>query len=124
MHTKKNTAAEKKRASKRPRQALHRGAKLRDVLETAGGAEREAIIAEQVESALDETEIDADPAAAAAHAAAVRRLRGRPRIGRGAAKFNVTMERTLLERVDAYAKQRHMTRAAVIASGVERLIEG
>lgn len=120
MPTKKTPAA------KRPRkkQALPRNAKLRDVLETASDAEREAIIAEQVASALDETEIDADPASAAAHAAAIKRFRGRPPVGRGAARLNITMERSLLQRVDAYAKRMRMTRAAVIAGGVERLMAG
>jgi hypothetical protein len=122
MPKKETIAAPATQARKNP--ALPRGAKLRDVLETATAAERDAIIAEQVVAALDETDIDADPASAAAHAAAIKRFRGRPPVGRGAARLNITMERSLLERVDAYAKRMRMTRAAVIAGGVERLMAG
>ena len=90
--------------------------------------QRQAVIAGEV--AASEAHVPKDPNDAALFAEALGRLResrarrGRPRVGMGAAKFNVTMERSLLLRVDAYAKENHMTRAAVLARGVERLLAG
>jgi len=47
---------------------------------------------------------------------------GRPRIGRGAKVVAVTLEKGLLERVDAYAKKHRVKRAQLIAHGLLRMI--
>lgn len=52
------------------------------------------------------------------------RKRGRPRIGRGAKRIQVTMERGLLARADAFARQNRLTRAQVMARGVQVLLSG
>src|SRR5437588_4141932 len=49
----------------------------------------------------------------------VRKHRGRPRTGRGAKAISVTVEVGLLERVDAYARRQGLTRAQLIARGLE-----
>ncbi len=47
---------------------------------------------------------------------------GRPRVGRGAARINITVERALLSRTDAYARKRGMTRAAVVADALRSIL--
>lgn len=47
---------------------------------------------------------------------------GRPRVGRGAKRITTTVERSLLERVDRYAKKHGLTRAQVIAQGIAVVI--
>jgi len=42
---------------------------------------------------------------------------GRPRIGAGAKRINITVEQTLLNKADAYARRHGLTRAAVVAEG-------
>jgi hypothetical protein len=53
-----------------------------------------------------------------------RRKRGRPRVGKGAKRVLVTIEATLLRRTDAYAQKKGMTRSALIARGLESVLEG
>jgi hypothetical protein len=48
--------------------------------------------------------------------------RGRPTIGKGAKRVLVTIEQDLLRRSDAYAKKRKMTRAALVARGLEAIL--
>ena len=52
-----------------------------------------------------------------------KRKRGRPRIGNGANRLLITIESTLLRRSDAYAKKIGLTRSALIARGLEALLE-
>jgi len=47
---------------------------------------------------------------------------GRPRIGAGAQRINITVERTLLKTIDAYARKHGLTRAAAVAEGLRRLV--
>jgi hypothetical protein len=47
---------------------------------------------------------------------------GRPRIGAGAMRINVTVERTLLNHADAYARRKGLSRAAVVAEGLKRVL--
>lgn len=47
---------------------------------------------------------------------------GWPRIGAGAARINVTVEQTLLTHADAYARKHGLTRAAVVAEGLRRVL--
>jgi hypothetical protein len=47
---------------------------------------------------------------------------GRPRIGAGAQRINVTVEKTLLRKADAYARKHGLTRAAVVAEGLKRIV--
>ena len=49
--------------------------------------------------------------------------RGRPKIGGGAAKLYVSMERGLLKQADAFAKAHGMSRSQLIARGVRTVIE-
>jgi hypothetical protein len=48
-----------------------------------------------------------------------RKKRGRPRIGKGAKKVLVTIERDLLKRTDAYAHRKKVSRSQIIARGLE-----
>ena len=50
------------------------------------------------------------------------RKAGRPRIGAGARRINITVEKRLLEHADAYARKNGLTRAAMVAEGLKRLI--
>jgi len=49
---------------------------------------------------------------------------GRPRIGRGAARVLISMERGLLEDADAFAQKKGLTRAGLIAQSVRAYIAG
>ncbi|QOV88802.1 type II toxin-antitoxin system HicB family antitoxin [Humisphaera borealis] len=51
-----------------------------------------------------------------------RRKAGRPRVGAGAEKLRVSMERTLLKRVDAYARKKGVSRSELIAESLKRTI--
>ena len=51
-------------------------------------------------------------------AAATARRRGRPKVGQGAKRVQITVEQGLLKRADAYAKRFGMTRAQLIAKGL------
>ncbi len=53
-----------------------------------------------------------------------RRKRGRPRVGAGAKVVSVTIEKTLLKRVDALAKKAGVSRARLVAAGLARLLDG
>ena len=55
---------------------------------------------------------------------AVAAKRGRPRIGHGAARITTTIERTLLQRADSFARNHGLTRAEMIAQGMERILAG
>jgi hypothetical protein len=48
--------------------------------------------------------------------------RGRPRVGKGAKRVLVTIERGLLKDADAYAKRRGLTRAALISKGLRTVL--
>jgi hypothetical protein len=50
------------------------------------------------------------------------RRRGRPRIGRGAAKVYISMEKDLLKEADSYARKHGMSRSELIATGVRAVI--
>lgn len=47
---------------------------------------------------------------------------GRPRIGAGARRINITVEQTLLEKTDAYARRNGLSRAAVVAEGLRKIV--
>lgn len=55
-------------------------------------------------------------------AARAKRKPGRPRIGSGAQRVQVTVERRLLARADAYAKSRGMSRAQLVSLGLRKLV--
>jgi hypothetical protein len=50
------------------------------------------------------------------------RRSGRPRIGAGARRINVTVEQNLLKNADAYARKNGLTRAALVAEGLKRVL--
>jgi len=54
--------------------------------------------------------------------AVARRKSGRPRVGQGAERINVTVERSLLSRSDAYAKRHGLSRSELIARGLKLLV--
>jgi hypothetical protein len=63
------------------------------------------------------------PRGKAEHARARRKARaGRPRIGHGAKRVLITVERGLLKRADAYAKQHGLNRSELIARGLASII--
>ena len=47
---------------------------------------------------------------------------GRPRIGAGAKRINVTVEQVLLRHADDYARAHGLSRAAVVAEGLKRVL--
>lgn len=47
---------------------------------------------------------------------------GRPRVGRGATRITTTVERSLLQRADRFAKAHGLSRAQLIARGLEAVI--
>lgn len=49
---------------------------------------------------------------------------GRPRIGAGAKRINITVEQTLLRKADDYARKHGLTRAAVVAQGLRKVVAG
>jgi hypothetical protein len=51
------------------------------------------------------------------------RGRGRPRVGKGAARINITIEKDLLSRVNAFARKRKISRAQIIARGLELVMK-
>jgi hypothetical protein len=51
-----------------------------------------------------------------------KRKGGRPRIGRGAARVLVSIERGLLEDADAFARRRCMTRSELFSRGVKAVL--
>ena len=52
-----------------------------------------------------------------------KRKPGRPRIGAGSQPISVTVEKTLLSRIDRIAKRRKTTRAKLIARGLRAVLE-
>ena len=61
-------------------------------------------------------------AAERAQWARIKRKAGRPRTGEGAEPVNVTVERGLLRRADAYAKANGMTRSQLVAQGLAAVL--
>jgi len=47
---------------------------------------------------------------------------GRPRIGRGATRVLISIERGLLEDVDAFARRRRVTRSQLFSEGVKSML--
>jgi hypothetical protein len=52
-----------------------------------------------------------------------RKKRGRPRVGKGAQRISVTIERGLLREADTLARRRKVTRAQLIAQGLRTLLD-
>jgi hypothetical protein len=47
---------------------------------------------------------------------------GRPKVGKGAKTISLTVERTLLEQADAFAKRHGISRAKLVARGLQAII--
>lgn len=62
------------------------------------------------------------PAEKKQHATA--RRRGRPRIGQGAEKIRVSVERGLLNQTNAFAKRHGLSRSEMIARGLRAVLAG
>jgi hypothetical protein len=54
--------------------------------------------------------------------AKARRKMGRPVVGRGSKVISLSVERGLLDRADALAKRKHVTRAALVAAGLRAVL--
>lgn len=54
--------------------------------------------------------------------ARARRKRGRPLRGKGAKVVSVTVERTILDQADAFARKHHLTRAALVELGLRMVL--
>jgi hypothetical protein len=52
-----------------------------------------------------------------------RKKPGRPRVGLGAAKLRVSMEKGLLKQVDAYARSHGLTRSDFIAQSLRKVLK-
>jgi hypothetical protein len=50
------------------------------------------------------------------------RRRGRPRVGKGARRVLITVERSLLAQADAYAKSHGLNRSQLVARGLKHVI--
>ena len=50
------------------------------------------------------------------------RKRGRPRVGLGAEKIRITIERGLLREADAFARTQRMSRSELIARGLRAIL--
>jgi len=48
--------------------------------------------------------------------------KGRPRVGAGAHRINITVERGLLGQADRYARRQGLSRAAVVEEGLRRVL--
>jgi hypothetical protein len=48
---------------------------------------------------------------------------GRPAVGKGAKRISITVEGSLLQRVDDYARRNRLTRSATIANGLRGLLK-
>lgn len=48
--------------------------------------------------------------------------RGRPRVGLGAEKIRISVERDLLSKADAAAKRMHLSRSELIARGLREIL--
>jgi hypothetical protein len=49
--------------------------------------------------------------------------RGRPRVGKGAAKLYISMERGLLKQADHFAKTHGLSRSQLISQGIRAMLE-
>ena len=52
-----------------------------------------------------------------------KRKRGRPRVGAGTKAISVTIEKTLLQRIDRLAKLRKTSRAKLVARGLHAVLK-
>jgi len=52
-----------------------------------------------------------------------RRKRGRPRVGKGVAVISLSIEKTLLQRADALARRQGVSRAQLVARGLESVLK-
>jgi hypothetical protein len=48
---------------------------------------------------------------------------GRPKVGQGAQRYSITMERGLAKRADAMARKKKLTRSELIARGLEVILK-
>jgi hypothetical protein len=48
---------------------------------------------------------------------------GRPRVGRGAKRYSITLERGLAEKADALARKKKLSRSELIARGLQYLLK-
>jgi hypothetical protein len=55
--------------------------------------------------------------------AAIQKRMGRPKVSKGAKVVSVSIERGLLDRSDRYARSKGMTRAQLIAKGLEMALK-
>lgn len=88
---------------------------LREIWDKLSDEQRQAVIEEQVAAARAGKTSPADPREEARHARVMRRLRGRPKIGQGSKMIALSIELGLLGRLDAFAKDHGLSRAAAVS---------
>ena len=80
---------------------------------------------EEFTKVYDEPNVPTSPLTPAMRAEWERtRKPGRPRVGKGAQRVLITVERGLLQQADAYARQNGKTRSELIAMGLRRVMGG
>ena len=84
-------------------------------------AEKDAVVA-KFDAPTDLARTKPQTAESKALHAAARRKAGRPVVGRGATVVAISVERSLLEKIDTYARAHGMTRAAMLAMGAKQLM--
>lgn len=97
---------------------------LRNAWPSMSDAEREAFIGQMkldLEKGIHEVP-EADEQARLDQVMTRLRSRGRPRIGKGAKRVLVTIERDLLARADKFARKNGYTRAALIAHALHSVM--
>ena len=52
----------------------------------------------------------------------IRRGRGRPKVGNGVARVSLSVERSLLDRADAYAKSHNLNRSELVSASLASFI--
>jgi hypothetical protein len=85
-------------------------------------AEKDAAVAEFDREFIGDTFGPLTPAARRQWERAKRKKPGRPRVGKGAERVLITVERGLLSRTDAFARKNRMTRSQLIAKALESII--
>jgi hypothetical protein len=95
---------------------------LSEVWHTMTERQRQAFIRRQMADSKLGRYTEPDPEDKARHDRVMRRLRGRPVVGEGAKVISLTVERSLLARADAFAKKQGISRAALVAEGLESVL--
>lgn len=95
-----------------PRKTWHSRLSPRALNELAAGVDR----------VIEPSEMKPLTAAQRARERRAKRKAGRPRVGAGAEKLRISMERGLLRKVDQFARRRGLSRSQLIAESLRRTL--